>query len=197
MEEKYCQSCAMPMGATDEMYGTEQDGTKSADYCKYCYENGAFTFQGTMQEMIELCLPPHGAKQPRHDRAAGARDHDRLPAHAQALAARVNRRRCLSSGLDRVARKTLWRRMRRWGRRSWIPIALRPAASTACCATGTCAQNPAPVAAGKAKGSRNTARAAVSKPVRLRRVMRTAMNARHFPAARLPRWTAATVCAMA
>jgi hypothetical protein len=58
MEEKYCQSCAMPMGATDEMYGTEQDGTKSADYCKYCYENGAFTFQGTMQEMIELCLPP-------------------------------------------------------------------------------------------------------------------------------------------
>ena len=58
MEERYCQSCAMPMGATDELYGTEQDGTKSADYCKYCYENGAFTFHGTMQEMIELCMPP-------------------------------------------------------------------------------------------------------------------------------------------
>lgn len=58
MEEKYCQSCAMPMGATNEMYGTEKDGTKSADYCKYCYENGAFTFEGTMQEMVEICVPP-------------------------------------------------------------------------------------------------------------------------------------------
>ena len=58
MEEKYCQSCAMPMGNTDEMYGTEKNGTKSADYCKYCYENGEFTFNGTMEEMIEICVPP-------------------------------------------------------------------------------------------------------------------------------------------
>lgn len=28
MAEKYCQSCAMPMGDTDEMYGTNSDGTK-------------------------------------------------------------------------------------------------------------------------------------------------------------------------
>lgn len=58
MEEKYCQSCGMPMGTTDEMYGTEKDGGKSADYCKYCYENGAFTFHGSMEEMIEICVPP-------------------------------------------------------------------------------------------------------------------------------------------
>ena len=64
MEERYCQSCAMPMGATDELCGTEKDGTKSADYCKYCYENGAFTFHGTMQEMIEICLPPMVANNP-------------------------------------------------------------------------------------------------------------------------------------
>ena len=31
MEQRYCQSCGMPMGATDELYGTEQDGSKSAD----------------------------------------------------------------------------------------------------------------------------------------------------------------------
>lgn len=43
MEEKYCQSCAMPMGETDEMYGTNSDGTKNLDYCKYCYQNGKFT----------------------------------------------------------------------------------------------------------------------------------------------------------
>lgn len=58
MEEKYCQCCAMPMGNTDEMYGTEKDGSKSADYCKYCYENGEFTFNGSMEEMIEICVPP-------------------------------------------------------------------------------------------------------------------------------------------
>jgi hypothetical protein len=58
MEEKYCQSCAMPMGESDEMYGTEKDGGKSADYCKYCYENGDFTFQGSMEEIIEICVPP-------------------------------------------------------------------------------------------------------------------------------------------
>ncbi|MDP4110063.1 MAG: zinc ribbon domain-containing protein, partial [Bacillota bacterium] len=31
MEEKYCQSCGMPMGCTDELYGTEKGGGKSRD----------------------------------------------------------------------------------------------------------------------------------------------------------------------
>lgn len=55
MEEKYCQSCGMPMGETDEMYGTESNGTKSADYCHYCYEKGSFTNPNcTLEEMIEI-----------------------------------------------------------------------------------------------------------------------------------------------
>ena len=57
MEEKFCQSCGMPMGATDEMYGTNADGSKNEDYCKYCLENGAFTADCTMDEMIEFCVP--------------------------------------------------------------------------------------------------------------------------------------------
>ena len=57
MEEKYCQCCGMPMGTTDEMYGTNADGSKSEDYCKYCFENGAFTADCTMDEMIEACVP--------------------------------------------------------------------------------------------------------------------------------------------
>ena len=57
MEEKYCQSCAMPLGTTDDMYGTNADGSKSKDYCKYCFENGAFTTNSTMDEMIEICVP--------------------------------------------------------------------------------------------------------------------------------------------
>ena len=45
------------MGATDEMYGTEADGIKNGDYCKYCYENGKFTADCTMDEMIDFCVP--------------------------------------------------------------------------------------------------------------------------------------------
>ncbi|MDY4954117.1 MAG: zinc ribbon domain-containing protein [Candidatus Onthomonas sp.] len=57
MEEKFCQSCGMPMGQGDALYGTEKDGSKSADYCKYCYDKGEFTFHGTVEEMIEICVP--------------------------------------------------------------------------------------------------------------------------------------------
>lgn len=54
---KYCQCCGMPMGETDELYATEKDGTKSKDYCKYCYVDGKFTEDCTMDEMIEFCIP--------------------------------------------------------------------------------------------------------------------------------------------
>ncbi|NLI53306.1 MAG: transcriptional regulator [Clostridiales bacterium] len=58
MEERCCQSCGMPLGPTDEFLGTQQDGAKSEDYCKYCYENGAFTAECTMREMIDFCVQP-------------------------------------------------------------------------------------------------------------------------------------------
>ncbi len=45
------------MGNTDELYGTESDGTKSRDYCKFCYMDGKFTNNCTMDEMIEICVP--------------------------------------------------------------------------------------------------------------------------------------------
>jgi hypothetical protein len=47
----------MPMGTTVEMFGTNADGSKSEDYCKYCLENGAFTANCTLDEMIEFCVP--------------------------------------------------------------------------------------------------------------------------------------------
>lgn len=53
----YCGSCGMPMGYTDEMYGTEKDGNKSHDYCSYCYEDGKFTNDFTLEEMIAFCAP--------------------------------------------------------------------------------------------------------------------------------------------
>jgi hypothetical protein len=54
MQEKFCESCGMPMGDTDAMYGSETDGTKSLDYCKSCYDNGTFTHPNiTLEEQIE------------------------------------------------------------------------------------------------------------------------------------------------
>jgi len=54
MQEKFCESCGMPMGETDEMYGTESNGSKSADYCKGCYDKGVFTNPNiTLEEQIE------------------------------------------------------------------------------------------------------------------------------------------------
>jgi Fe-S cluster assembly ATPase SufC len=36
-----CQSCGMPLNM-EELKGTEKNGLKTDEYCKYCYENGAF-----------------------------------------------------------------------------------------------------------------------------------------------------------
>ena len=47
----------MPMGNTDELYGTNADGSKNEEYCAYCFEKGEFTFNGTMEEMVEVCVP--------------------------------------------------------------------------------------------------------------------------------------------
>lgn len=51
-----CQSCAMPL-ESPEMYGTNRDESPNEEYCKYCYQNGAFTKEETMEEMIETCIP--------------------------------------------------------------------------------------------------------------------------------------------
>lgn len=51
---QFCQSCGMPLAA-DDMCGTDADGNICFDYCKYCYANGKFTQDCTMDEMIEHC----------------------------------------------------------------------------------------------------------------------------------------------
>jgi hypothetical protein len=38
----FCQSCTMPIDNVGDR-GTEKDGSKSNQYCKYCYRDGTFT----------------------------------------------------------------------------------------------------------------------------------------------------------
>ena len=51
---QYCQSCGMPM-TNDEEKGTDHDGKRNDEYCTYCYQNGAFTANVSMDQMIDLC----------------------------------------------------------------------------------------------------------------------------------------------
>lgn len=49
--ENICQSCSMPL--TDEsLLGTEKDGSKNHEYCKYCYQNGSFVNPGITVEQM-------------------------------------------------------------------------------------------------------------------------------------------------
>lgn len=55
MKAKFCQSCGMQMTAT-EQFGSNADGTPNEEYCSYCYQDGAFTEDCTMDGMIDHCL---------------------------------------------------------------------------------------------------------------------------------------------
>ena len=46
----------MPI-ANPDIQGTEADGSPSADYCKWCYQDGSYTFETDIDDMIEACVP--------------------------------------------------------------------------------------------------------------------------------------------
>jgi hypothetical protein len=54
--ETFCQSCAMPLERPED-FGTAGDGTRAAEYCRFCYRNGAFLQPQASQEgMIDKCV---------------------------------------------------------------------------------------------------------------------------------------------
>ena len=56
MPEHYCQSCGMMFTAPGQ-HGHEADGSEAEDFCRWCYENGVYTYETSMDEMIEDCAP--------------------------------------------------------------------------------------------------------------------------------------------
>ena len=56
MSENYCQSCGM-MFTGPNQHGHELDGSENEDYCRWCYEHGKYTYETTMEDMIEECAP--------------------------------------------------------------------------------------------------------------------------------------------
>ena len=51
---QFCQSCGMPL-TREEDCGTDADGSINFDYCRYCYKDGRFLQDMTMEQMIEHC----------------------------------------------------------------------------------------------------------------------------------------------
>lgn len=47
-----CQSCGRLPMQTTEQFGTNKDGSVNREYCCYCYKDGAFTSNYTLDEMI-------------------------------------------------------------------------------------------------------------------------------------------------
>lgn len=52
---QFCQSCGMPLTCKKDC-GTEADGQINFDYCRYCYKNGKFKQDCTMEGMMKFCL---------------------------------------------------------------------------------------------------------------------------------------------
>ena len=55
LPERYCESCGMILTPAD--YGSDADGSKDEHYCKWCYEQGKYTYETTMDAIIEDCAP--------------------------------------------------------------------------------------------------------------------------------------------
>lgn len=49
-----CQSCGMPLEHED-LRAPEPEGEMNAKYCKWCYSDGNFTQDYTMDEMVDHC----------------------------------------------------------------------------------------------------------------------------------------------
>ena len=52
----YCQSCGMPFFQEKDR-GTEADGGLSEEFCSWCYRDGSFIEDETLEELIERCAP--------------------------------------------------------------------------------------------------------------------------------------------
>ncbi|MDO4805747.1 MAG: zinc ribbon domain-containing protein [Coriobacteriales bacterium] len=55
-QEPSCQCCGTPFSVPNMPKGTDADGAENPDYCKWCYDEGAFANE-TMDDVIEKSAP--------------------------------------------------------------------------------------------------------------------------------------------
>ena len=72
-QQLICQSCSMPLD-DDDLISKEVDGSLNEQYCKYCYGNGQFMQNCSLDEMVEICvshlqnMDPDAARQYMYER---------------------------------------------------------------------------------------------------------------------------------
>ncbi|TWI76753.1 putative zinc ribbon protein [Desulfobotulus alkaliphilus] len=76
-DQTFCQSCGMPI-TEDPLKGTEKNGAMTSEFCTYCYQEGSFTQDVTMEKMIEVCVP-HMVASGMEEKAARALLEKTLP----------------------------------------------------------------------------------------------------------------------
>lgn len=69
----FCQSCGMPM-TQEGHFGTNPDASKNEDYCCYCFKDGKFIWECTMDEMIEFCVNSEGSEKWCPDKEQGIKE---------------------------------------------------------------------------------------------------------------------------
>lgn len=55
-DSDYCQSCGMPFFQPKD-HGSEADGTPSDEFCSWCYKDGSFLIDESLEDLIERCAP--------------------------------------------------------------------------------------------------------------------------------------------
>lgn len=55
-DEQLCQCCGTPFSIPHMPHGTNEDGTENTEYCKWCYDQGKFTYD-SKEELIEKTAP--------------------------------------------------------------------------------------------------------------------------------------------
>lgn len=53
----------------DDVLGTNEDGSKNEDYCIYCFNDGKFTSDVSMDEMMDFCIDKMCECHPEMDKA--------------------------------------------------------------------------------------------------------------------------------
>ena len=69
----------MPM-TRPEHFGTGADGGKTMEYCCFCFKNGKFTWEGTLEQMIDklVGMAPKMGMTEKEARAMAGRNLPRL-----------------------------------------------------------------------------------------------------------------------
>ena len=53
--QSVCQSCGLPL-SDPSLLGTEADGSPSEHHCKWCYADGGYLGDCTMEVMVNICV---------------------------------------------------------------------------------------------------------------------------------------------